>query len=88
MSDILRRNLLVLLISLLIPSVAEAQPPGRTSEPPPSGQFLRLQQAIELALEKHPLLQEAAATLKAANARTEQARSIYYPHVDANSTPR
>jgi outer membrane protein len=85
MSDILRRNgLFLLLITLLIPSVTGAQPQGRRSEPPPRGSFLGLQQAIELALEKHPLLQEAAATLKAASARTEQARSIYYPHVDAN----
>ena len=81
---ILRPPLLMFLITLLVPAYAEAQPPGRTSEPPPRGSFLGLQQAIELGLDNHPLVQEAGATLKAANARTEQARAIYYPHIDAN----
>ncbi len=48
------------------------------------GQFLGLKQAIELALEKHPLLQAANANRKAAEARTEQTRSLYYPQIYAN----
>jgi outer membrane protein len=46
--------------------------------------FLGLKQAIEIALEKHPVLQAAGANLRAATARTEQARSLYYPQVYAN----
>ncbi len=48
------------------------------------GQFLGLKQAVELALEKHPLLQVANANRKAAEARTEQARSLYYPQIYAD----
>ncbi|HKR78064.1 MAG TPA: TolC family protein, partial [Nitrospira sp.] len=82
--SIITGTLLLVLITGLTPAYARAQPPGRTSEPPPRGSFLGLQQAIELGLDHHPLVQEADATLKAATARTEQARAIYYPHVDAN----
>ena len=78
------RVLLMMLVTLLMPLYTGAQPPGRTSEAPPRGSFLGLQQAIELGLDHHPLVQEADATLKAASARTEQARAIYYPHIDAN----
>ena len=80
----IRVSLIVVVISSLTLDAARAQPPGRTSEPPPRGSFLGLQQAIELSLDHHPLVQEADASLKAANARTEQARSIYYPRVEAN----
>ena len=82
--SIITGMLLLVLITALTPAYAGAQPPGRTSEPPPRGSFLGLQQAIELSLDHHPLVQEADASLKAANARTEQARSIYYPRVEAN----
>ena len=71
MSVIMPLPLLMALISLLTPSYLSAQPQGRTSEPPPRGSFLGLQQAIELALHRHPLVLEAGATLKAATARTE-----------------
>jgi outer membrane protein len=80
----IRVSLLIVLMTLLVPVVSRAQPPGRTSEPPPRGSFLGLQQAVELGLDNHPLVQEADASLKAATARTEQARAIYYPRVDAN----
>jgi outer membrane protein len=49
------------------------------------GQFLALQQAIETALKNHPIVQEATAGVIASNARTEQARSLYYPQVYANA---
>ena len=48
------------------------------------GRFLGLQQAVELAL-TIPLLDEGNANLKASEARTEQARSLYYPQVYANA---
>ena len=79
-----RVTILVGLISLIIPVLIDAQAATRASDPPVRGSFLGLQQAIELALENHPLVQEADASLKAAVARTEQARATYYPHVDAN----
>ncbi len=75
MSAIIRRGPFFLMLTwLLISTLAQAQPPTRASEPPTRGSFLSLQQAVELALERHPLVQEAGATLKAATARTEQAR--------------
>jgi outer membrane protein len=84
MSTIMRVPLLMVLITVLTSAYTQAQPAGRTSEPPPRGSFLGLQQAVELGLDHHPLVQEADARLKAANARSEQARAIYYPHVDAH----
>jgi len=84
MSAIMRVPLLVVLIALLTPAFTRAQPATRASEPPPRGRFLGLQQAIELGLDNHPLVQEAGASLKAASARTDQARAIYYPRIEAN----
>jgi outer membrane protein len=83
MSFTIQISLGMLLIVLLVPLSTGAQT-GRASEPPPRGSFLGLQQAIDLGLENHPLVQEAGASLKAASARTEQAKAIYYPRVDAN----
>jgi outer membrane protein len=83
-TTIIRRTVFMVATSLLVPVFVWAQSNERMSEPPARGSFLGLQQAIELTLENHPLVQEAGATLKAATARKEQARSIYYPRVDAN----
>lgn len=68
---------------------ASAQPmdvPATTQEDLPltQGSFLSLRQAIEIAMKKHPLLREADASLKAATARTEQTKSLYYPQISAN----
>ena len=49
------------------------------------GSFLSVQQALEIAVKNHPMLLEGAANLKASEARTEQARSLYYPQVYANA---
>jgi outer membrane protein len=84
MSAIMRVSLLVVLIALFTPAFTRSQPATRASEPPPRGSFLGLQQAIELGLDNHPLVQEAGASLKAASARTDQARAIYYPRIEAN----
>jgi outer membrane protein len=58
-----------------------ADSPKQSSSP---GRFLGIRQAIEIALQKHPALQSADANLRAADARTEQTRSLYYPQVYAN----
>ncbi|HET8580122.1 MAG TPA: TolC family protein [Nitrospiraceae bacterium] len=62
----------------------EAPPAKPPKDGPVQGRFLGLKQAIEIAVEKHPALQAADANLKAAEARTEQTRSLYYPQVYAN----
>ncbi|MDP1770196.1 MAG: TolC family protein [Nitrospirota bacterium] len=64
---------------------ASAQPLSRAAEPPPRGGFLGLQQAVEMALQSHPSVQEGNANLKASEARTQQTRSLYYPQVYANA---
>ncbi len=74
-----------ILASLGLQAPASAQPPTRSSEPPPRGSFLGLQSAVELALQNHPAVQEGNANLKASEARTEQTRSLYYPQVYANA---
>ncbi|SLM49677.1 putative Outer membrane protein TolC [Nitrospira japonica] len=56
-----------------------------STEPFEQGSFLALQQAIELALKHHPVVQEANANLKASEARTQQTRSMYYPQIFANA---
>ena len=81
---IIRGTVWILLVSLCAPTFAAAQGNTKTSEPPTRGSFLGLQQALELALENHPLVRQANATLKVATAKTDQARAVYYPHVDAN----
>ncbi|MGE0278215.1 MAG: TolC family protein [Nitrospiraceae bacterium] len=76
-------SLLVVLL-FLFPAHLNAQSSTKADQPA-RGRFLGLQQAVELALTTHPLLQEASANLKASEARTEQARSLYYPQVYANA---
>lgn len=61
-----------------------AQPAQDTPPVLPQGSFLALQQAVEVGLKSHPLVQEGGANLKMNEARTEQARSLYYPQVSAN----
>ncbi len=63
---------------------APIAPPPSTLVLPQKGRFLGMQQAVEVALAKHPFVQEADATMKAATARTEQTRSLYLPQVYAN----
>jgi outer membrane protein len=83
---------LVLLIAPVVwgapsPDSAETEPVHLSTDKSDEirGQFLGLKQAVELALEKHPLLQAATANRKAAEARTEQTRSPYYPQIYANA---
>ncbi|WP_447980528.1 TolC family protein [Candidatus Nitrospira bockiana] len=48
------------------------------------GGFLGFAQAVDIALKRHPLIQAGDANVKAAEARTDQARSLYYPQIYAN----
>lgn len=58
---------------------------SKSQEPPPaSGIVLSMQQAISLALEKHPVIASAQHALRAGEARTEQARAPLYPQVSAS----
>ena len=75
-------SLLVLVPALT--SYAQVQMGHSISEPLTHGSFLGLRQALEIALQKHPILEEASASMKAATARTEQTKSLYYPQVYAN----
>jgi outer membrane protein len=63
---------------------AQAQNETATPDALLPGAFLGLRQALDIALQKHPIVQEASATMKAASARTEQTKSLYYPQVYAN----
>ena len=74
----------VLLLVTITTSYAQAQSSHSASEPVARGSFLGLRQALEIALQKHPILEEASASMKAATARTEQTKSLYYPQVYAN----
>ncbi len=78
--------LMGLCLTLTSPSQAQpkSSPPAETQTKPIQGRFLGLKQAIELALEQHPLLQVADANLKAAEARTKQTESLYFPQVYAD----
>lgn len=71
-------------LTLLSASAGQAQPAG-SADPAGKGRFLGIQQAIEAALQNHPIVQEGTAGLIASNARTEQTKSLYYPQVYANA---
>ena len=72
----------LMLNTIAIP--AQAQDETATPDILLPGAFLGLRQALDIALQKHPIVQEASATMKAASARTEQSKSLYYPQVYAN----
>lgn len=89
----MRRNpiIAVLIVGILclffpVPIWAEMSRPN--TEPATKngsqGHFLGLREAIDIALKKHPSLISANANLEAAEARTEQTKSLYYPQIYAN----
>ncbi len=80
------RIVLVALIIVYAKShAAWAQPPVEAPRTMSQGSFLALQEAIDVALNNHPIVQEGNAGLIASTARTEQTRSLYYPQVYANA---
>lgn len=80
--------LVACLVWLAFPAPARADMARPQTDPVrqngPQGRFLGLKEAVETALGKHPLLQVANANRKAAQARREQAKSLYYPQVYAD----
>lgn len=79
-----RSTALLFTMMLAIPALAQAQPAG-SGDAAAKGRFLGLQQAVETGLQNHPIVQEANAGLAASSARTDQAKSLYYPQVFANA---
>ncbi len=79
-----RFSLLPLIIALVVPAIAGAQP-GTPAGTLDKGRFLGLQQAVEAGLQNHPIVLEANAGLTASSARTDQTKSLYYPQVYANA---
>ena len=79
-----RSTTLLFIMMLAIPSLTQAQPAG-SGDAAAKGRFLGLQQAVETGLQNHPIVQEANAGLAASSARTDQAKSLYYPQVFANA---
>lgn len=69
---------------LIIPNGLLAQPPG-SLDASAKGRFLGLEQAIETALQSHPIVLEGNASLQASSARVDQTKSLYYPQVYANA---
>lgn len=80
----MRSTALIFTLMLALPLPTQAQPAG-TGDAAAKGRFLGMQQAIEAGLQNHPILQEANAGLAASTARTDQAKSLYYPQVFANA---
>src|SRR5215831_16814322 len=67
-------------LGLARPVWAQGQSPA-----PVPGSVLSLTQAIKIALERQPLLETAKHTVRAAEARTDQARAPFYPQVGASA---
>lgn len=80
--------LMACIFCLSFPTAARADMSKPNTEPGKKngsqGRFLGLREAIDIALKKHPSLMSADANLKAAEARTEQTKSLYYPQIYAN----
>lgn len=82
---ILCASLVLLALGSIDPQPGLSQPAQSSAQSLSQGSFLALQQAVDVGLKNHPLVQEAGANLKASEARTEQAKSLYYPQVYANA---
>lgn len=84
----LYRSALLSLITLVMTATVPTGSRAMESKPSvtlPNGSFLGVRQAVDIAVAHHPILLEGAANLKVSEARTEQARSLYYPQVYANA---
>jgi outer membrane protein len=76
-------------VPLLLAGAVAAETESQPSMASPNqeivqGRFLGLKDAVETAMKQHPVLRVANANLVAAQARTEQTRSVYYPQVYAD----
>lgn len=82
---ILSAGLVLLALSPVNLHSAFAQPSQDAPRTLSQGRFLAIQEAVDIALKNHPLVQEANAGLIASTARTDQTKSLYYPQVYANA---
>ena len=85
----IRTIALLLTVGVGLPWLISGSPAAaQTEQPPPAqfqrGGFLGLRQALDVAFRSHPTLHEGDAQVRAANARTEQTKSLYLPQVYAN----
>jgi outer membrane protein len=88
MRRLLPHTTLLTLTTLALTALLASASRAADAEQPltlPHGSFLGVQRAVDIAVKNHPMLLEGAANLKASEARTEQARSLYYPQVYANA---
>ncbi|MBI4468164.1 MAG: TolC family protein [Acidobacteria bacterium] len=70
-------------------SQTQETPPGQSVQTPPAQETpgaprLTLEDAIQSALAQHPILRQARQSIAAAEARTKQAKSAYYPQVSVS----
>ncbi len=74
--------LLSLMLSVWLPGTASAQ---EAPQPVPKavGSFLGYKTAIQIGLEQHPLVKKSQESALAADALMQQAKSKYYPQIDA-----
>ena len=72
----MNRPLCLLLLLLVCPSLCSAQESSSQSAP------LRLETAVELALQNYPAIRQAQAQVKATEAGIEHARTAYLPRAD------
>ena len=81
MRRLLPHTTLLTLTTLALTALLASASRAADAEKPltlPHGSFLGVQRAVDIAVKNHPMLLEGAANLKASEARTEQARSLYY----------
>jgi outer membrane protein len=69
------------LFTLALPVLLQATPPQGPSVP----RTLRLEEAVQIALKRQPSMLQAQASTRAAEARTDQARSGLFPQVTATA---
>ncbi|MGD0274987.1 MAG: TolC family protein [Syntrophales bacterium] len=75
-----RIYLLFILLFALVPYHSEAQ-----ESPIKRGDVLSLQKCVEISLKNHPSIISAVSTVRATQARIDQARANYYPQINWSS---